>query len=98
MEATGNQRVADLERGFRRAGLPLFIEDHSATTDVFNRVVPLLGLVFLGELLGALNLEWSPLANVAAVIGALAILVAAVALVNTRAGRPLLGIPRRVGK
>jgi len=93
-----DERVAELERGFRHAGLPLFIDGYSASTDVFNRVVPLLGLVVVGELLGALNLEWSPLANVAAVLGALAILVAAVALVNTRDRRPLLGIPRRVGK
>src|SRR5215208_3198817 len=93
-----DERVAELERGFRHAGLPLFIDGYSASTDVFNRVVPLLGLVVVGELLGALNLEWSPLANVAAVLGALAILVAAVALANTRDRRPLLGIPRRVGK
>lgn len=46
MDAAGEQRVAELERGFRRAGLPLFIEDYSASTDVFNRVVGLLGLVF----------------------------------------------------
>ena len=52
MEAAPQARIAELERGFRRAGLPLFIEDYSATTDVFNRVVPLLGLVFLGEMLG----------------------------------------------
>jgi hypothetical protein len=51
MEAAGNpERIAELERGFRRAGLPLFIEGHSASTDVYNRVVPLLGLVFLGEM------------------------------------------------
>ena len=93
-----DQRVAELEQGFRHAGLPLFIEDYSASTDVFNRVVPLLGLVVIGELLGALNLEWSPLGNVAAVLGALAILIAAMALANLRDGRPALGIPRRVGK
>lgn len=44
------ERVLELERGFRRAGLPLFIEGYAATTDVFNRAVPLLGLVFLGEM------------------------------------------------
>ena len=92
------QRVAELERGFRRSGLPLFIEDYSASTDVFNRVVPLLGLVFLGELLGALNLEWSALANIAAALGGLGILLAGVALANARDDRPLLGVPQRVGK
>jgi hypothetical protein len=98
MEAAGEARIAELERGFRRAGLPLFIEGYSASTDVFNRVVPLLGLVFLGELLGALNLDWSPLANIAAALGGIAILLAGVALANAREGRPLLGVPQRVGK
>ena len=98
MEAAGEARIAELERGFRQAGLPLFIGGYSASTDVFNRVVPLLGLVFLGELLGALNLDWSPLANVAAVLGGIAILLAGVALANAREGRPLLGVPERVGK
>ena len=98
MEGPPEGRIKELERGFRRAGLPLFIEDYSATTDVFNRVVPLLGLVFLGELLGALNLEWSPLANLAAALGGLAILLVAVALINRRDGRPPVAVPQRVGK
>jgi hypothetical protein len=98
MEAAGEARIAELERGFRRAGLPLFIEGYSASTDVFNRVVPLLGLVFLGELFGALNLDWSPLANIAAALGGIAILLAGLALANAREGRPLLGVPERVGK
>jgi hypothetical protein len=37
--------LADYERRFRRAGLPLFIEDYSAREDVWTRAVPLL-LVF----------------------------------------------------
>ncbi len=91
-------KIGELERGFRRAGLPLFIEDYSATTDVYNRVVPLLGLVFLGEMLGALNLEWSLAANVAAALGGLVILLVAVAAINRRNGTSSLAIPDRVGK
>lgn len=91
-------RIAELERGFRRAGLPLFIEDYSATTDVYTRVVPLLGLVFVGEMLGALNFEWSPVANVAAALAGLTILLAAVAILNRRNGAPSLAVPNRVGK
>ena len=52
------------ERRFRRAGLPLLIEGWSAREDALPRAFPLLAFVFLGELLGALNLTWSPLANV----------------------------------
>ena len=42
---------------FRRAGLPLLIEDYSAREDVFTRAVPLLALVLLVEVLGAIDLE-----------------------------------------
>jgi hypothetical protein len=43
---TRDERLADSERRFRRAGLPLLIEDFSASTNAFNRVAPLLALVF----------------------------------------------------
>ena len=48
--------LAEYEHRFRRAGLPLFIEDYSATRDIFNRVAPLLALVFIAEMLGAIDL------------------------------------------
>jgi hypothetical protein len=71
----GDQRarvdeLAAYEQRFRRAGLPLFIQGFSASTDVFNRVVPLLALVFCAEMLGAIDLDWSLAANVAAALGA----------------------------
>ena len=73
---------ADYERRFRRAGLPLFVEGFSASTDVFNRAVPLLGVVFLGELLGAGKLDWSWWQNLLAIAGALALMLVAVAIIN----------------
>ena len=36
------KRLLGFERQFRRAGLPLFIEDFSAATDVYNRALPIL--------------------------------------------------------
>lgn len=51
--ASDSERLRDYEGSFRRAGLPLFSEDVSAWEDVFNRAAPLLGLVLLGEMLGA---------------------------------------------
>ena len=66
-----DDRLADYEHGFRRAGLPLLIEGFSASTDVFNRAAPLLALVFLGEMLGAIQLDWSLLGNIAAALGGL---------------------------
>lgn len=91
-------QLARYEQGFRRAGLPLFIAGRSAATDVFNRAVPLLGLVFIGEMLGALNLEWSSLANIAAIAGALALLLAWIVAVNKARGHPAVAIPQDVGK
>jgi hypothetical protein len=86
------------ERRFRRAGLPLFIEDFRASTNVFNRAVPLLALSFVAQMLNALNLEWSTAANVAAVLGGLAILLAAIGLANVASRRPFWSIPRTVGR
>jgi hypothetical protein len=85
------------ERQLRRAGLPLLIEDYSASRDIFNRAFPLLAFVFLIEILGALNLSWSFLANVGAVFGALAVVLVAVALLNKARGRDALAIPEDVG-
>ena len=87
----------DYERRFRRAGLPLFIQDYSPTRDIFNRAAPLLALVFIGEMLGAIDLDWPFLQNLAAALGGLAILVGAFAVVNRLRGRPLFAVPETVG-
>jgi hypothetical protein len=89
--------TAEYEARFRRAGLPLFIEDYSPASDVFNRAVPILGFVFIAELLGAIDLEWSLEANLAAVLGGLAILLFGIAAVNRLRGRPFRSLPRTVG-
>jgi hypothetical protein len=90
--------VADYERQFRRAGLPLFIENYTATEDIFTRAVPILGFVFIAEMLGAIQLDWSPLANVAAALGGLAILLGTFGVLNRVRGRPFFALPERVGK
>lgn len=89
--------LADYERRFRRAGLPLLIEDYSATGDIYTRAVPLLTLVFTAELLGAIDLEWSFLENLGAGIGGLAILLSAFGLLNLARGRAFFSLPREVG-
>jgi hypothetical protein len=94
---TGDERLGGYERRFRRAGLPLLIEDYSASTNVFNRAAPLLALVFLGEMLGATSLDWSLWANLAAALGGLALLLAAAAVVNRIRGRPALAVPDDIG-
>src|SRR3954452_25155091 len=96
--ATDAERLRAYEAGFRRAGLPLFSEDISPYEDVFNRAAPLLGIVLLGELLGAGNLDWTWWQNVLAVAGGLAILLAAVAIGNRARGRPIRAIRERLVK
>jgi hypothetical protein len=94
----GIDQLADYEKGFRRAGLPLFIEDYSAAEDVFTRAVPILGFVFVAEMLGAIKLDWSPLANVGAALGGLAILIGSFGVANRVRGRRFLALPERVGR
>jgi hypothetical protein len=95
---TDRDRLEEYERSFRHDGLPLFSEDTSAFEDVFNRAAPLLGLVFLGEMLGAGNLDWPWWQNLLAVAAGLALLLLAVGLVNRGRGRPFSAIPQRLGK
>jgi predicted membrane channel-forming protein YqfA (hemolysin III family) len=90
--------IADYERRFRKAGLPLFIEDYTAAEDVFNRAIPLLGLVFVAELLGAIDKDWPIAANVAAALGGLALLLLAAGTVNRMRGRRFFSVPERVGR
>ena len=85
------------ERDFRRAGLPLLIEDYSAREDIFTRAVPLLTLVFVAEMLGAIQAEWSLLENIGAALGGLAFLLGGFVLLNALRGRPPLARPRDVG-
>ena len=92
------QQVDAYERQFRRAGLPMFVEGFSASTDVFTRAAPVLGLVFVGELLGAGNLDWTWWQNLLAIAGAVAFVCAAIAAVNMIQGRPARAIPQRIGR
>jgi hypothetical protein len=90
-------RREEYERGFRRAGLPLFIEDYSATSDVFTRAVPFLGVVFFIQVLNGVDPEWPVAANVGAVVGGLAILLGGLGLLNHVQGRRVWSVPDRVG-
>lgn len=96
-EAERDAEIDACRARFRAAGLPLLDEEFSASTNVFNRAAPLLAFVFLGEMLGAIQLDWSLWANVAAALGGLAILLGAGVLVNRLRGRPLRAMPEDVG-
>ncbi len=89
--------LARYEQRFRRAGLPLFIEDFSPTHDIFTRATPLLGFVFLAEMLGATSFKWPFWVNLLAVLGGLAVLIAGFAVLNKLRGRPFWSLPTRFG-
>lgn len=98
MEASARtEQLAAYERQFRHAGLPLLIEEFSAREDVFNRAFPLLLLVLVAELLGALDVDWGWAANVGALAAALALTLGAVALLNRLRGRRAFAVPETVG-
>lgn len=98
MSAETPTDAAGFEREFRRAGLPLLIEDYSAAEDIFNRAVPLLGLVLVLEVLGPLNRSFSLLGNLLAVAGAMVFLGLALGVANRLRGRAFFSLPRRVGR
>jgi len=90
------RRIRELERGFRRDGLPNLIVDLSATEDTFTRAIPFLTLVFVVEVMNALdvNAGW---ANLLLGLGGAVVLFGGFGLLNVVRGRRFLSIPQRVG-
>jgi hypothetical protein len=90
------RRIRELERGFRRDGLPNLIVDLSATDDIFTRAIPFLTLVFVVEAVSALdvNAGWT---NLLLGLGGAAVLLGGFGLLNVARRRRFLSIPQRVG-
>ena len=91
------QTRAAIERWLVRRGAPHVIVDYSATRDVLNRAAPLLTLIFLAELTSGPSLRFSWWQNALAFLGAVAIALTGVAVVNRMRGRRSLQIPDRFG-
>lgn len=93
--SSGEQRQAT-ERWFVRRGVPHFIHEYSAATDIFTRAAPLLSFIFLIEMFAAVNFEawW---ANTLAVMGASVLLLGVWAQVNRWRGRRPLQRPTSIG-
>lgn len=94
--------VADYERSLRQAGLPLFVEGWSASEDVYTRALPLLALVFIVELAGAINVQWGPVANLFAILGGVVVVLVGFAIGNRIAHpderRGFFSVPQRIGR
>src|SRR5262249_25558469 len=89
--------LAVYERRFRRSGLPVFIEDYSATHDIFTRATPLFVLVFVAEMVGATSLDWSWWQDLLAAITGLVVLVCGFGALNVARGRRFWSLPTRLG-
>ena len=90
------RRIQELERGFRRDGLPNLIVDLSATEDIFTRAIPFLTLVFVVEAVSALDVN-AGRANLLLGLGGVVVLLGGFGLLNLVRGRRFLSIPHRVG-
>jgi hypothetical protein len=91
-----DRRVAELERSFRRAGLPTFVRGYSAR-QAFAKALPLLTVVFVLEILNALNSDFGFWTNVGFLAGGTAISLGIIGMLNLARGQTFLSVPRRVG-
>jgi hypothetical protein len=90
------RRIRELERGFRREGLPNLIVDLSAAEDIFTRAIPFLSVVFVLEIVNALDVEagW---ANLLLALAGAAVMISAIGMLNVVRGRRFFSIPHRIG-
>lgn len=86
-----------VEFWFVRRGLPNLIDDYSLSTDVFNRAVPFLAVLWAFNILGAYGDRFKGWSQAFAAIGASVILIGVAILINLVRGRPALRVPERVG-
>ena len=89
-------RITELERSFRRAGLPTFIRGYSAR-QAFAKALPLLTLVFVLEILNALNFDFEFWTNVGFLAGGIGISLGTIGALNVAREQPFFSVPRRVG-
>jgi len=92
-----DRRIQAFERAFRSAGLPNLIADYSVREDVFNRAIPFLALVFVGEMTTGLDTVASFWVNASLFAGGAALLLGLFGVLNLSRGRHFLSLPRRVG-
>jgi hypothetical protein len=92
------ERIVDIERWFVRRGVPHFIDDYAATTDIWTRSLPMLIIAYVALGLNALNLhDWSWQRNVLASMAVIALLALAWVITNRARGRALFARPDVVG-
>lgn len=90
--------VEPVERWFVSRGVPHFIEDYDAATDIWTRAAPLLVVAYVAGGLNALDLaNWSWQRNAGAAALVVVMLIATFCVANWLRGRPLLSRPQQIG-
>ena len=89
--------AAQTERWFVKRGLPHFIDEYRATTDVWTRAAPFLILVFFAELAFSLDEKREGVDELLPLLGGAAIFLVAITAVNLFRGRSPLQRPDKVG-
>jgi hypothetical protein len=91
-------RVDDMEQWFIRRGVPHFIDDYDASTDIWTRSIPVLVVMYFAGGLHALDIfDWTWQRNVAAFGVVVVVLVACWAVANRFRGRPPFARPETIG-
>lgn len=94
---TETDTLAAVERWFRSRGIPHFIDDYSASRDVFTRALAPLTAILILELVTALDRTWPWWLNLGVAAAGLGALFGVWAVVNVARKRPALARPDRVG-
>ena len=90
--------MVEVEQWFVRRGVPHFIDDYAATTDIWTRSIPVLVIAYVAGGLNALNLrDWSWQRNLLASAVVVAVLATALLITNRARGRALFATPDVVG-
>ncbi len=96
-DADGRHGQHDVERWFIKQGLPHAIHDYAASTDVLTRAAPALSMVFLLEATTSFGDRFAGWTQALVFVSAVALLFAAVGIVNRIRGRRLFALPDDIG-
>jgi hypothetical protein len=96
--SAGTSTDKAIERWFIARGVPHFIEEYEARTDIWTRAIPILIVAYLAGGLNALDLrDWTWQRNLVVGVVVIVALVATWAITNRLRHRPLLARPTYVG-
>ena len=91
------EMIDDTEKWFVHNGIPHFIDDFSASEDVWTRAVGVLSFVFFAEMFLTFGDQFTGVQQALVFLGGIAVALAAFVLVNRMRGRPSFSRPRTIG-